>query len=146
MAEEGFHDYTLATRLERSAVQECTGVTSASTAFALTPPACQNPLQAGGSAGAMLQRVAPHRCACQALYLDLLNGTPSAVSWHARFNRPSGRVQPPCPDPCAVLCCAGLENISHLPPALGADRQPINLVRVSSNINHRCAVQPLVQI
>jgi hypothetical protein len=37
----------------------------------------------------------------------------------------------------AHVAAAGLENISHLPPALGADKQPINLVRVSSNISHR---------
>jgi hypothetical protein len=68
MAEEGFHDYTLATRLERSAaaVQQCTGVRQPAQ-HSRTHTVCMAAtalLQAGGSAGAMLQRVAAHRSVC----------------------------------------------------------------------------------
>jgi hypothetical protein len=32
---------------------------------------------------------------------------------------------------------AGLENISHMPPATGPDKQPTNVVRVSNALKHK---------
>jgi hypothetical protein len=32
---------------------------------------------------------------------------------------------------------AGLENISHMPPATGPDKQPSNVVRVSNALKHK---------
>jgi hypothetical protein len=36
-----------------------------------------------------------------------------------------------------VFVSAGLENISHMPPATGPDKQPTNVVRVSNALKHK---------
>jgi hypothetical protein len=42
-------------------------------------------------------------------------------------------LQPPLP----LILFAGLENLSHMPPAVGPDKRSTSTVRISSNLKHR---------
>jgi len=80
---------------------------------------------------------AVHRCIqaafeVSAYYHDAIS-FPLRLQQRCCCNCGTQGLQPPLP----LILFAGLENLSHMPPAVGPDKRSTSTVRISSNLKHR---------
>jgi hypothetical protein len=155
MAEEGFHDYTLATNVERYRVGLALAAAAGEEQQQQYPDAEHLPCMCRLVAqveqcfrGWMLTGLLEHLqlqhphwapCCCsnaldKALHCDLS----VACTAHSTTASHADEITVNTFRHSMLLgLLAGLENISHMPPATGPDKQPTNVVRVSNALKHK---------